>query len=160
MRPFQIFSAMSPGEAEAFFGKLADRAPAVFAQAIHAASSALKSRPQYLMKQPFDRRAAAARRALSRVSADGVAEEMLAVYFLECRKELLLEWLDLVGVEHEAGTLKQERPAEPAEKTLRHAVKQFRRKDRDSDRELLLRAFAAQSSIEWAGLDALLGASA
>ncbi|MEE8580422.1 MAG: hypothetical protein V3T33_02435 [Myxococcota bacterium] len=156
MRPFQIFAAMSAEGAVAFFRKLADDAPAVFSQAILAASNALRSRPQYLLKQPFEKRAAAVRQALSRVSADAVAEEMLAVYFLECRKELLVEWLDLLGVEHEEGTLKQEAPAEPAKQKLDAAVKKFRAAAADADRELLLRAFAAQSSIAWPALDAQL----
>ncbi len=156
MRPFQIFAAMSAESAAAFFRGLSNDAPAVFNQAVHTASAALKSRPQYLLKQPFEKRAAALRRALSRVSSDGVAEEMLAVYFLECRKELLLEWLDVVGVEHEEGTLKQESPAEPEEKKLRAALKKFRTQDDDADRELLLRAFAAQSSIDWPKLDGYL----
>lgn len=131
----------------------------MFNQAVHAASAALKSRPQYLLKQPFEKRAAALRRALSRVSSDGVAEEMLAVYFLECRKELLLEWLDLIGVEHEEGTLKQESPAEPAEKKLRAALEKFLAQDDDADRDLLLRAFSAQNSIDWPKLDGHLAAS-
>ena len=38
------------------------------------------------------------------IGRPGVAEEMLAVYFLECRNDLLTEWLDLLGLEpiHEA----------------------------------------------------------
>lgn len=156
MRPHQVFAAMPPERAAAFFRGLAERAPGAFQQALLAASAALKSRPQYLMKQPFDKRAAAVRRALSRVAADTIAEEMLAVYFLECRKELLVEWLDGLGIEHDSGTLQETVPAEPAAVKLGQAVETFRRADDDSDRELLLRAFAAQSAIDWPALDALL----
>ena len=50
-------------------------------------------------------------RRLARVLA--LAEEMLASYFLECRKELLAEWLDGLGIEHEKGSLKEEAPTQP-----------------------------------------------
>jgi hypothetical protein len=156
MRPHQVFASMSAERAAAFFEKIGETSPAMLRQAIQAASAALKSRPSYLMKQPFERRAAALRRALARVGADAVAEELLAVYFLECRKELLLEWLETVGVEHEDGTLKEDSPAEPEPAALGKAVEAFRAKDEDPDRELLLGAFAAQSAIQWSGLDALL----
>jgi hypothetical protein len=156
MRPHEIFAAMSPEHAEKFFAGLAEKSPAMFAQSLHAAAAALKSRPQYLTKQPMAKRAAAVRRVMSRVSSAPVAEEMLAVYFLECREDLLVEWLDLVGLKHEKGALEEASPAEPAEAELDTHVKAFREKDEDPDRELLLQAFAAQASIDWPVLDGLL----
>lgn len=159
MRPQQIFAAMSPERAEAFFERLAGKSPEMFSQAVGAAAAAFKSRPQFLMKQPFARRAAAVRQALSRVGAGPVAEEMLAIYFLECRKELLVEWLDLVGLAHEEGTLKEDHPQPPSADRLTDHVKSFREKEADPDRELLLQAFAAQSAIDWPVLDDLLTAA-
>jgi hypothetical protein len=97
------------------------------------------------------------RRTLSRVSTNAIADEVLAVYFLECRKELLIEWLDQAGVEHKDGTLTANAPPAPADKKLRAAVEGFRAAGDDPDRELLLRAFAAQDAIEWPVLDELLG---
>ena len=64
MRPHEIFAAMSPEHAEKFFVRLAEQSPAMFEQAVHAAASALKSRPRYLMKQPMAKRAAAVRRVM------------------------------------------------------------------------------------------------
>jgi hypothetical protein len=81
---------------------------------------------------------------------------MLAIYFLDCRKELLLEWLDLVGVKHDEGTLEEDSPAQPDEEQLQTAVEKFRSADSDPDRETLLKAFTAQASVEWPALDALL----
>jgi hypothetical protein len=155
MRSYQIFAGLDPEQAEQMLARLAEKAPAMFMQALAAASAALKARPIYFQRQPFPKRAQAVRRTLSRVSANAIADEVLAVYFLECRKELLVEWLDGVGVEHKDGTLVADAPAQPAEKKLRAAVESFRAGD-DPDRDLLLRAFAAQDAIEWPILDALL----
>jgi hypothetical protein len=156
VRSYQVFAAMSQEQAEAVLDALSETSPAAAAQALAAASAALKARAVYLKRLPPDRRAAAVRRALARVGANALAEEILAVYFLECRKPLLLEWLDASGVAHEDGTLKETTPPEPPPEALAAAVARFRRGDGAADRELLLRAFAAQSSIDWPALDALL----
>jgi hypothetical protein len=159
MRSYQVFAAMSPERANAFLRGLQEKAPAMFEQAVAAASAAMKARPVYLSRQPFEKRAQAVRRALARVSANPVAEELLAVYFLDCRKELLIEWLDTLGLEHEEGTLRADSPPPPPDAQLARAVQSFREKGPDPDRELLLRAFAAQSAIDWPNLEAhLLGA--
>ena len=94
MRPYQLFATMDPDTSQHFFSGLAEDAPGMFKQLVQAAAQAMKSRPAYVNKLSMDKKANAMRRALARVGADTLAGEMLAVYFLECRKELLTEWLD------------------------------------------------------------------
>lgn len=160
MRSFQIFAGLSPEQAADFFDAISKDSPAMYQQLVHAASAALRSRPAYLTKQPAAKRAASMRRALSRVNADALAAEMLAVYFLECRKGLLVEWLDTLGVPHDDGSLKEELPEQPGSEALERAVSGFRAAGDDWDRKLLMQAFAAQDAIEWPQLDAILeGAS-
>jgi hypothetical protein len=160
VRSYQVFAAMTPERALTVMKGLSKKSPALFRQSVDAAAIAMRARPVYLRNQPFEKRAEAVRRTLARVAANPVADELLAVYFLECRKELLIEWLDLIEVPHENGALSDDTPAEPADKKLRAAVKKYLAVDDDADRDLLLRAFAAQQSIEWPTLDALLGADA
>jgi hypothetical protein len=156
MRAYQVFGRMSDAEAGRFLAVLAEKAPAFHVQALGAAAAAMRARPQYLMRQPHEKRAELVRRALARVAASAVAEELLAVYFLDCRKELLVEWLDAVGLEHEEGSLKADEPACPAPAKLDAALEGFRgaaKPDGDPgdrfERELLLRAFAAQTAVDW-----------
>ncbi len=156
MRSYQIFAAMSPDRAIAVMSGLSENAPQMFKQALLAASASMNARPTYLQRQPFEKQVAAVRRALSRVAANGVAEEILAVYFLECRKALLLQWLDLLGIKHEDGFLEADSPAAPEKAKLEKARKAFCGVDDDGDRSLLLHAFAAQSAVDWPDLEALL----
>ena len=160
MRSFQVFAAMTPERATDLIANLKEKSPGMFAQALAAAAAAMRARPVYIARQPMDKQAAAIRRALARVSASLVAEELLAVYFLECRKELLIEWLDAVGIEHEEGSLKDDEPKQPSKKKLTDAAKGCVAVDDDPDRDLLLAAFAAQSAIDWPALDALVGGDA
>ena len=147
---------MPQEQATDVLSRLAEQVPAMFAQALHVASVTLKARPVYLQRQPFERRADAVRRALSRISSNSVAGEVLAVYFLECRNELLAEWLDGLGLEHENGTLADDAPPPPDDGSLNKAVESFRKAGDDPDRELLMRTFAAQTVIEWPALDEML----
>jgi hypothetical protein len=160
MRPHQIFAAMTPAHTESFFAGLAEHSPEMYTQSVFAAAVNMKARPQYLLKQPKPKQAQAIRRALARVNASALAEEILAISFLQARLELLSEWLDLVGLEHEDGMLKEDTPAQPDPADVAKHVSALREKDDDPDRLLLLRAFAAQSAIDWPALDALVAADA
>jgi hypothetical protein len=157
MRSYQVFATMSPERATAITQALKKEAPGMFAQALAAAAAALKARPIYLARQPIEKQATSIRRALARVAATGVAEELLAVYFLECRKDLLVEWLDSLAIPHEDGSLSEDAPTAPSQAKLAKAVKDFLAADDDDDRGLLLAAFAAQSSVDWPDLEALIG---
>lgn len=157
MRPYQIFAGMSPEQAQGFLRTVGEAAPGALQQALGIACATMRLRPVFLQKQPFEKRAELIRKTLARVAANQLAEEMLAVYFLHCRKDLLVEWLDLIGLAHEDGALKDESPAEPEAAKLEGAVQTFRgASEHTDDRELLLRAFAAQDAIEWPVLDALV----
>ncbi len=156
MRSYQIFAAMPPDRAVAVMSGLSENAPQMFKQALLAASASMNARPAYLQRQPFEKQVGTVRRALSRVASNGVAEEILAVYFLESRKELLVEWLDLLGIKHEDGILEADSPVAPEKAELQKARSSFCGVDDDADRSLLLNAFAAQSAIDWPDLEALL----
>ncbi len=156
MRAYQVFGSMTPERASEILRVLREKAPAMFHNAVAIAAAALKTRPAYMKKLPLDKRADAVRRALSRVTTNAIAEELLAVYFLECRKELLTEWLDTLGIRHEDGTLAEDSPAQPDGASLRAAVEKYRAGGDDPDRALLLQAFAAQSAIDWPELEALI----
>lgn len=156
MRSYQIFASLAPERCQALLRTLSEKLPIVFAQALGAACVALRARPVYLQRQPFEKRAEAIRRALARVAADPIAAEVLAGYFLECRKPLLVEWLDLLGLAHAEGVLEADAPPPPDDAKLREAAGKFLGADDDPDRRLLLRAFAAQEAIDWPALDALV----
>jgi hypothetical protein len=160
MRSYQIFASLPPERGQAPLRALSEKLPVVFAQALGAACIALRSRPVYLQRQPFEKRAEAIRRALARVAADPIAAEVLAAYFLECRKPLLVEWLDGVGIPHRDGVLEADALPAPDDAKLRAAAQGFLGAEQDPDRRLLLCAFAAQEAIEWPALDALLAESA
>ncbi len=154
MRPHQVFGQMTPERAAQVMAVLAEKSPAVYTQAVAATGVAMNARPKFLLRQPAEKRANMVRRTLAQVRANDLAEEVLAAYFLEARRELLTEWLDSVGLEHDEGILKGENPPPPEKKQLKQATESFLQGDGVEDRKLLLRAFAAQSAIDWPDLTA------
>jgi hypothetical protein len=158
MKPNQIFHAMTQERAEQIMGKIAEASPEAFKQVVASAAITLKYRPQYLFKQPLPKRVASVRRALSRVQSTPLAEQMLAIYFLECRLGLLTEWLDLLGLAHEEGILQDDVLESPDANALEKHVTTFRAGSDREDRELLLQTFSAQAAIDWPALDALVEA--
>ena len=146
---------MSQEDSERIMQGISTEAPGVFRQGVSAAAISLNFRPKYLQKQSVEKRIASIRRAMARPASDTIAEEMLAVYFLKCRLELLSGWLDLLGLAHEDGILTDDEIACPDASELEKKVSKFRAKG-DADCELLLRVFAGQAAIEWPALDDLL----
>ena len=157
MKAYQVFARMTPERTHALLEGLREGAPGVYTQALAAASAWLRARPQFVLKQSPDKRAKLVRQALARFSTSLVAEEVLAAYFLQVKKPLLIEWLDLVGLEHEEGGLKVDAPPQPERKVLEQALASYRKPEDADDRELLLQAFAAQTAIDWPALEELLG---
>jgi hypothetical protein len=161
LKAYQVFARMTPERTHALLESLREGAPAVYTQSLAAASAWLRARPQFVMKQSPEKRAKLVRQALARFSTSIVAEEVLAAYFLQVKKPLLIEWLDAIGLEHEDGGLKADTPPEPARAVLEKAIAVYRAKPDDpEDRALLLEAFAAQSAIDWPVLEELIGAPA
>ena len=158
MRAYQVFSQLLPEDSERIFTELSKVAPATYSQAIALDSAAMNARPGLVMRQKPAARAETVRRVLSRVKSNEVAEEVLASYFIESRREILIAWLDLVGLEHEDGILISDNPEQPEAQQLDNAVTTFRRSNKGlpQDRELLLFAFAAQTVIDWPLLEGLL----
>ena len=156
MRSNEIFSRMTPEAALAFLTEVHEQAPAVEEIALSAAAGAFRLRPVFLRRQPRKRQAEWMRQALSRTAMAAVAEEVLAEYFLEYHAELLAEFLDALGLEHDKGVLASSAPECPKPAELAKLVAKFREGKDPSLRELLMRAFAAQSAIDWPDLEALL----
>lgn len=154
MRSYQVFARMKPEQAARMMAALEDKLPGVYTQAVATASAAMKVRPKFLMRQSPEKRAEMVRRTLATVRANPLADEVLASFFLEVRKDLLTEWLDLLGLEHEEGALKADSPPSPDKETLEKALQRFREGEGGDERELLLAAFAAQSAIDWPDLEA------
>jgi hypothetical protein len=156
MRSNEIFARMTTEEAGCFLADLKREDGAAASLALDAAAAAFRLRPTFLRRQPLARQADWMRKALGRTIGAPVAEEVLASYFLEHRKAMLIELLDALGVKHEDGQLAEPDPKCPESDALASAIETFLAGEGGECRWLLVRAFAAQSSIQWPALEELI----
>ncbi len=151
-----VFRAMTAEESEAFLKELRDEIRPLYKQIERVAAETLRLRPVFLGKQPFPKRCGMIRKAMAlKVNAEA-ASEILAAFFMERHSEMVGELLDGLGVEHEEGVLADVNPESPKKMKLKTAVAKFREGENAPMRELLLKAFAAQSAIDWPDLDKMV----
>lgn len=151
-----VFRTLTEEETQALVGEMRNELRPLYKELERAAAGTLKLRPVFLGKQPFPKRCEMMRKAMAlKVNAEE-AGEVLAAFFMERYKDDVVALLDALGVEHEEGALKDTAPAQPAKKKLTKAVEDFRQGDKALMRGILLRAFAAQSAIDWPDLDAMV----
>jgi hypothetical protein len=151
-----VFRSMTDEEAEALFREMRDELRPLYKQAERVAADTLRLRPVYLGKQPLPKRSRLMRKALALKPNAESAGEILAAFFLERYGDDLAELLGALGLEHEDGVLKDQAPEAPAKTKLKKVAKEFPQGENALLRGVLLRAFAAQSAIDWPDLDALV----
>lgn len=163
MRPHQIIAGMDQEQFDGIMGAIAEESPEAVKSTTVAAAQILRFRPKFLLKQPLPKRLKSIRGAMSRMTANDLAEEILAVYFLKCRLPLLTAWLDAMELEHEEGILTQDEVPCPEKDVLEAKVAEFRGQGAsdgsEADRDLMLRVFGAQAAIDWPTLDEIVAAS-
>jgi hypothetical protein len=155
-RSIDVFRSLSDEEAQALFGEMRDEIRPLYKQAEMVAANTLRLRPVFLGKQPFPKRCGMMRKALSLKHNEEAAAELLAMFFMERYAEDVAALLDLLGVKHDEGVLQENAPKEPTKKKLTDAVAKFTAEGNAAMRGILVRAFAAQSAIDWPKLDSMV----
>jgi hypothetical protein len=149
-----LFRTLDPEESRALFDEMRKEVRPLYKQLEAVAAGSLKLRPVFLAKQPVEKRYEMMRKAMALRANGEAAAELLATFFLERYEKELVDLLDGFGVEHEEGVLKAEAPPEPTAKKIDAVVKKFQAGENPVMRRVLLKAFAAQSAIDWPKLDA------
>lgn len=151
-----VFRTLSPEECQALLREMREEARPLYRQIERVAAATLKVRPVFLGKQPFPKRCEMIRKAMALKSNAEDASEILAMFFMSCHRDDVEELLDGFALEHEDGVLREPSPAPPADEVVKKAVEEFPRGEMARMRGILLRAFAAQSAIDWPLLDEMV----
>ena len=155
-QPNDVFQSMNPEECQALLQEMREEVQPLYKQVESAAASTLRLRPVFLGRQPFAKRSRMIRKAMALRDNAETASEILATFFVERYTDELKELLDSLRIEHEDGLLRELGPAAPDKELLTQTVEKFLEGENPLMRSLLLRAFAAQSAIDWPALEALL----
>ena len=135
----QLLIEMSPERLTELYESLDARAQRALDDPI---GKALNSRPQTVAKRPMSMRMKALRAHLKRTRDDDLAGELIRAYLLGARKDLVTDFLEGVGIEHEEGTV--EGDDAPDEAKVASTVKALLDKHSAADVQLYLEVAAMQ----------------
>jgi len=111
-------------------------------------AAALRFRPQAIKRLPLEQRARRARSILERHANAQLAYELFGTYLLTKHKELVTSFLDLTGVPHEDGIIKDVESARPQPEKVAGAVSDLDARFDPADVTLYLSLAAEQ----WPGV--------
>jgi hypothetical protein len=152
VRPARVWRNM-PAElrtsaAQAFWAD--DQAALEQAEAVALISRQIKFRPKSVITLPNDKKA----KHLAGVTqvSDLLAARLLIAYHLEHQRPMMGAFLDLLGIAHEDGLIKEDEPKAPDAETLDKAVTELSAKYSKADVARYFWALLWQDPETWAGL--------
>jgi hypothetical protein len=120
------------------------------AEAVALIARQIKFRPKSVISLTHDKKARHLA-GLGQVS-DLLAARLLIAYHLEHQRPMMASFLDLLGIAHEDGLIKDEEPKKPEDATLDKAVKELSAKYPKADVARYFWALLWQDPETWAGL--------
>ena len=119
-------------------------------EAVAALAAHMKFRAKSVIALPLDKKAKHLA-GLAQVS-DLLAARLMIAYHLEHQRPMMGAFLDLLGIAHEDGLIKDEEPKQPDEATLDKAVKELSAKYQKADVARYFWALLWQDPETWSGL--------
>ena len=127
----------------------------LYQAALCAVADARKLRPTYFKRQPRSQQHAMMVATLSRPALETVSSSLLRAWLLKKHKQMLIDFLDGLGITHEEGVVEQLPPAMDDAK-VRTAVDALLAKHPPESVAVYLHAFNEMNEVEWPNLKAML----
>jgi hypothetical protein len=156
LTPNEILAHMPAETAQQLFSFLMEGDKPLYKATIDSLAKQRKLRPVFIERKPRLERYAWMKEALGRKQNEGVAAHLLQIWLIGSHKQLLCDFLDLLGIAHdENGTIENLPPAPPKEK-LADAVGTLLEKHDPTVVAVYMHAFQALDNEGWSTLEELL----
>ena len=156
MKCYEIFSKLSPELTNEIFGYLLESERPVYKAMIQNIASRRKLRPVFIERKPKNERHLWLQQALSLKGCDDLAIQLLQIWLLGTQREMICEFLDSLGIEHDGRGVVENFPAEPAREKLQHTITKLLEKRAPEVVAVYLHAFQAMDETGWSVLDETL----
>ena len=127
----------------------------MYRAALAAVAEARKLRPVFLERQPRPQRHAAMLATLARPALEPVTANLIRTWLLKKHKQMLIDFLDALGITHQEGVVEDLPPAMDEAK-VRAAVEVLLAKYPPEAVAVYLHAFNEMNEVEWPDLRAML----
>ncbi len=128
----------------------------VYKSALATLASGRRLRPVFIQKRPLDKQLAWMADSLKLRGGDAVAEQVLQVWLLKAKKEMLVSFLDGMGIEHDGEGSVEELPEDLDADKLSGAIDALLEKHPADAVTVYLHLFQSQRPGGWESLAALL----
>jgi hypothetical protein len=151
----ELLGFMSPALALEILTYIHDADKPLYRATLAAIADARKLRPVFMERQPRPQRYAAMLATLSRPALDMVASNLIRAWLLKKHKQMLVDFLDALGIPHQDGVVEQLPPAMDDAK-VRAAVEALLTKHPPEAIAVYLHAFNEMNEVEWPTLKTML----
>lgn len=127
----------------------------IYRATLAAVADARKLRPVFLERQPRAQRHSTMLATLTRPSQEVVTASLLRAWLLKKYKDMLVDFLDALGIAHKDGVV-DDLPATMEEDKLRSAVDTILGKYPKEVVAVYLNAFTEMNEVDWPSLDKML----
>jgi len=157
LSPHEIFARMPAPTAEQLFAFLHEKETRLYKATIDTLAKQRKLRAVFVERKPRPERHAWMREVLGRKVTDDVAAQLLQIWLVSGHSAMLCDFLDSLGIPHDAQGTIEEVPAAPSREALEGAVTALLGKHDPGIVPVYLHAFQAfDGDGGWPTLEAML----
>jgi hypothetical protein len=160
MKCYEVFGKLSPELTNEIFAYLLEFEKPVYKAMVQNIASRRKLRPVFIERKPKRERHLWLQQALSLKSADDLTMQLLQIWLLGAQREMICEFLDSLGIEHDGKGVVDNLPAAPSRDRLNDTITKLLEKRSPEAVALYLHAFQAMDETGWSVLDEALATDA
>jgi hypothetical protein len=156
MKCYEIFSRLSPELTNEIFAHLMENEKPVYKAMIQNIATRRKLRPVFIERRPRDERHIWLKQALSVKGTDDIATQLLQIWLLGAHRQMICDFLDLLGIAHDGKGVVDNLPAEPQREALTDTITKLLENRPREVVAVYLHAFQAMDETGWSTLDEIL----
>jgi hypothetical protein len=156
MKCYEIFARLSPELTNEIFAHLIDHEKPVYKAMIQNIATRRKLRSVFIERKPRDERHVWLKQALSLKSADDIATQLLQIWLLGAHRQMICDFLDLLGIKHDGKGVVDDLPTEPRREALAETITKLLENRPPEVVAVYLHAFQAMGETGWSTLDEIL----
>jgi hypothetical protein len=151
----ELLGFMSPALALEILTYTYETDKPLYRATLAAVAEARKLRPVFLERQPRPQRNATMLTTLARPALNQVTSNLIRTWLLKKHKQMLIDFLNALGIKHEEGVV-EELPPTMDDAKVRTAVDELLAKHPAEAVAVYLHAFNEMNEVEWPSLKTLL----
>ena len=155
--PHEIFAHMPPAVAEQLFSFLMENEKPLYQTTLDTLAKQRKLRTIFVTRKPRPERHQWMRDVLGRAVNDSIAAHLLQIWLVGAHAKLLCDFLDGLGIAHDANGTIEALPPAPAKAELVKTIEPLFAKHDPAVVAVYLHAFQALDDKGWDSLAELLG---